>query len=269
MKDHLRELVDRRPGDVIQKTCVAREYLQARILQSFQEEGVFTRWVFQGGTALRFIYGLPRFSEDLDFSLVQHDSEHRFGAVIRHACSTFEAEGYTLNTNVKDEKTVATAFLRFSGLPYELGLSPNTDQALAVRVELDTNPPQGGRPATTMVRRHVLLHLQHHDQASLLARKLHAVLSRPWCKGRDLYDLAWYLSDREWPPPNFPFLNAALRQTEWSGPSLSEDNWRSVVAERVRQIDFRAARNDVRPFLERPADVELLECEALVKLLTG
>ena len=70
MKDHLRHLVENVDGDVNQKICAAREYLQARTLQSFQEDGVFTRWAFQGGTALRFLFSIPRFSEDLDFALI-------------------------------------------------------------------------------------------------------------------------------------------------------------------------------------------------------
>jgi len=75
--------------------------------------------------------------------------------------------------------------------------------------------------ATTVIRRHVVLQLQHHDRASLLAGKLHAILQRPYLKGRDLYDLAWYLSDREWPAPNLEYLNNALLQTGWQDMAFS------------------------------------------------
>jgi hypothetical protein len=269
MRDHLRALVDRHAGDSIQKLCVAREYLQARILQSLQEDGVFTRWAFQRGTALRFLYAIPRFSEDLDFAVTESGADAGLASAIRRAETSLAAEGYRLNTKLKTEKSVATAFIRFSGLPYELGLSPHTDQALSVRVEVDTNPPDGATWAATIVRRHVMLHLQHYDRASLLAGKLHAVLSRPWCKGRDLFDLAWYLADRDWPEPNIPFLNAALKQTGWTGPSVSPPNWRAVTARKLEKIDWNQAREDVRPFLERPADVEMLKSEKLKGLLLG
>jgi hypothetical protein len=73
-----------------------------------------------------------------------------------------------------------------------LKLSPHHDEVLAVKIEVDTIPPRGAGLATSLIRRHVLLNLQHHDQASLLAGKLHAILQRPSLKGRDLYDLAWY-----------------------------------------------------------------------------
>ena len=65
------------------------------------------------------------------------------------------------------------------------------------------------------------LNLCHHDKPSLLAGKLHAVLSRKWTKGRDLYDLVWYLADRTWPAPNLALLNAALAQTGWKGPVMT------------------------------------------------
>ena len=70
---------------------------------------------------------------------------------------------------------------------------------------------------TTVIRRHLLLNLQHHDQASLLAGKLHAILQRKYLKGRDIYDLLWYLSNPNWPAPNFEMLNHALQQTGWEG----------------------------------------------------
>lgn len=269
MKDHLRELVDRHAGDSSRRLWIAREYLQARILQSFQESGVFTQWVFQGGTALRFLYSLPRFSEDLDFAMVKPGDASGFGPSIEKARRDLVGEGYSVVVKVKADKTVATAFLRFSGLPFELGLSPHPEQTLSVRAELDTNPPEGATLESTVVRRHILLHLYHHDRASLLSGKLHAVLSRPWCKGRDLYDLAWYLSDREWPEPNIAFLDAALRQTGWTGSPVSAGNWRALTAEKVASLDVPKALEDVRPFLERPADAQMVTRENLLRLLHG
>lgn len=269
MKDHLSELVGRHAGDPSRQLWIAREYLQARILQSLQESGVFTQWAFQGGTALRFLYSLPRFSEDLDFSMVTAGDQPGFEPAIGRARTDLIAEGYSVTLKLKAEKTVAAAFLRFPGLPYELGLSPHAEQTLSVRVELDTQPPQGATLETTIVRRHILLNLHHHDRPSLLAGKLHAVLSRPWCKGRDLYDLAWYLSDREWPEPNLAYLNTALKQTGWTGPALSQGNWRSVTAERIEGLDVHTALEDVRPFLERPSDSRMVTRENLLRLLQG
>ncbi|MDF1537004.1 MAG: nucleotidyl transferase AbiEii/AbiGii toxin family protein, partial [bacterium] len=156
----------------------------------------------------------------------------------------------------------------FPGLPHELGFSPRPSQNLSIKVELDTNPPEGAVIETSIVRRHVTLNLCHHDRSSLLARKLHAVLSRPWTKGRDLFDLAWYLSDRKWPAPNLTLLNAALEQTGWKGPVLTPANWVDELQLRLAALDWKQAQEDVRPFLEHPRDISLVSIETIKKLLT-
>ena len=268
MKEHLRQLVGQGTNDIM-RGYLAREYLQARILESLQNHGVFLRWAFLGGTALRFLYGIPRFSEDLDFSLITRGEKAGFRAALDVAKQALVREGYHLEIKVSDKKTVASALVRFPGLPYELGLSPHVTQTLAVRVELDTNPPAGAVLETTIVRRHVLLNLCHYDKASLLAGKLHAVLSRPWAKGRDLYDLAWYLAERSWPGPNLILLNAALAQTGWTGPFITEANWRRQIWQRVEALDWDRARDDVRPFLEREHDLAFVSVESIGKLLHG
>lgn len=266
MKDHLKQLVGERRG-VFEKVGVVREYLHARILQVLQAAGAFENWAFLGGTALRFLYGLPRFSEDLDFSLVDPAGGTGFDRAVNKVRAAFEAENYGVNVKSRDRKTVLSAMVRFEGLLHELGLSPRRNQVLSVRLEVDTNPPAGATLETSLTRRHVLLNLLHYDRATLLSGKLHAVLTRPYVKGRDLFDLVWYLADRAWPGPNIVFLNAALSQTGWKGGAVNEANWRELVAERAARIDWKAAREDVRPFLEREADLELVSRENGLKLL--
>jgi predicted nucleotidyltransferase component of viral defense system len=266
MKDHLRQLAAGAATDLA-RGCVVREYLQARVLESLQDEGMFLRWAFVGGTALRFLFGLPRFSEGLDFSLIAPGEDAGVTPAVAEVKRALTLEGYPIEVSVSDRKTVASAWIRFPGLPHELGLSPRPSQTLSIKVEVDTNPPQGAHIATSVVRRHVTLHLCHYDKASLLAGKLHAVLSRSWAKGRDLYDLAWYLADRTWPAPNLDLLNAALGQTGWKGSALTAENWRAQVRRRVAALDWEKARADVRPFLERERDLDLVSKEVLGRLL--
>jgi hypothetical protein len=126
----------------------------------------------------------------------------------------------------------------------------------------------GGTALTTsIVRRHLTLQLQHHDRASMLAGKLHAVLQRSYLKGRDLYDLLWYLSDPNWPAPNLILLNNALQQSGWTGKPLSKDNWRPEVRKRLKTIEWQRVANDVRPFLEPSADPNLLTHKNLLRVL--
>ena len=172
-----------------------------------------------------------------------------------------------MQLKVSDQKIVHSAFVRFPGLLYELGLSPHRDEAFSVKIEVDTNPPAGAVLTTSVIRRHVTLQLQHHDRASLLAGKLHGILQRPYVKGRDLYDLLWYLSDPHWPAPNLALLNNALQQTGWTSSPLIEDNWRGAVRSRLQAVAWDRVVADVRPSLEPGADPALLTLENMTRLL--
>jgi hypothetical protein len=268
MKEYLAALVRDAPTPAHGRN-VAREYLQARILGALQRAGAMIPLAFHGGTALRFLYATPRYSEDLDFALERAPEQYDLRAYLQAIRADLQAEGYGVEIRVNKHKVVHSAWVRFGGLYYELDLSPHRDEVLAVKLEVDTRPPAGAGLATTVVRRHVILQLQHHDQASLLAGKLHAILQRPYLKGRDLYDLLWYLSDPDWPAPNLTLLNNALAQTAWPGEPLTETTWRSATRERLHDAAWDQTARDVRPFLEPGADAALLTPENLARVLGG
>ena len=263
MRDHLEALV--RGLDPLEGRNVLREYLQARILEGLQRVGAMSPLAFQGGTALRFLYRLPRYSEDLDFALEGphglYDPRAWMTAIVRQ----FRREGYEVTGSLRDRGNVHAGWIRFQGLLYETELSPHPGEALGVKIDVDTNPPAGAVTETRLVRKHVSLRIHHHDPASLLAGKLHAVLARPWTKGRDIYDLAWYLSDPAWPPPNIELLNSALRQSDPNTGVLTPATWRGVVADRVAALPWDAVTADVRPFLAS-AD-EMATQEEVLRLL--
>jgi len=266
MRDYLNELVRASPTPVHGRN-VAREYLQARILGGLQRTGAMIPLAFHGGTALRFLFGSPRYSEDLDFALERPEAGYNFRDYLQAIRGELVAEGYAVHLKVNDRKTVHSAFIRFPGLLFELGLSGHRDQVFAVKIEVDTNPPAGAVLATTVVRRHVTLQLQHHDRASLLAGKLHALLQRPYAKGRDVYDLLWYLGDPTWPAPNVTLLQNALRQTGWAGPEVSAENWRELARGHLEALSWDQVVAEVRPFLEPGAGLELLTLENLLRVL--
>lgn len=266
MKAYLQQLLAQEKNP-LKAQCLLREYLQARLLESLQKAGAFIPWAFQGGTALRFLYAIPRFSEDLDFALVTPGVADGFADAVLRAQNDLTAETYALRVKLHTGRVVKSAWFSFDGLLHELGLSPQRSAALSIKLELDTNPPAGAGLAISLVRRHVTLRLQHHDPASLLAGKLHAVLARPYTKGRDLYDLAWYLADRAWPPPNLVLLNNALAQTRWSGPTVTEKNWKVLVQRHLARVDWGKAVKDVLPFLERENEAQWLAREPMSKLL--
>jgi hypothetical protein len=244
---------------------LVREALQARLLASLQRAGAMVPLAFQGGTALRFLFGLRRYSEDLDFALERPGKGYDFRGLLAQARGDFAREGLAVDVRLNDAKVVHAAFLNVHGLLADLGLSGHRDEALSIKIEVDTRPPTGATLATTIVRRHELLHLHHHDRASLFAGKLHAVLQRPSAKGRDYFDLAWYLSDPAWPAPNLALLNNALAQS--GARPLAATTWRRAVRAKLASTDTRRLLGDVRPFLESDEQAEMVDPKILGRLL--
>jgi hypothetical protein len=266
MKPLLLDLLAEEPN-AFKRRNMMREFLQARVLLALQDSGAFVNWAFVGGTALRFLFRLPRYSEDLDFSLTEPGSDAGFEKHMTAVRYSLANENYDVDIRTRTHTTVAAAQLRFRGLLFECGISPLRDEVFMVKVEIDTNPPAGAVTGTKIVRRFVLLNLHHYDKGSLLAGKLHAVMTRKYTKGRDLYDLAWYLGDASWPEPNLVQLNNALKQTGWEGGDMTGSNWRQHIAARLGALDWDEARRDVAPFLEREQDVEMISLSALLDLL--
>jgi predicted nucleotidyltransferase component of viral defense system len=266
MKAYIEQLL-RNVANPITGRNMVREYLQARILESLQRAGAMVPLAFHGGTALRFLYAIPRYSEDLDFALEKPDDGYDFRAYLRAIQEEFVKEGYQIGIKLNDKRTVNAAFVRFNNLLYEFGLSAHRDEVLAVKLEVDTHPPFGAGLDITLIRRYVTLRLQHHDMSSLLAGKLHALFQRRYVKGRDLYDLMFYLSDPDWPGPNFILLQNALVQTGWDGPIPDEKNWREILCQTLRKTDWNKCVSDVKPFLERSTESALLTQENFEKLL--
>jgi predicted nucleotidyltransferase component of viral defense system len=266
MKEYLAQLVRQTPT-IAQGRNLAREFLQARILAALQRAGAMIPLAFHGGTALRFLYAHGRYSEDIDFALEGDPQDYDFRRYLHAIHSELVPEGYTVALKVSDQKTVHNAYVRFPGLLYDLGLSGQRSEVLAIKLEVDTNPPPGAVLATSVVRRYVVLQLQHHDKASLLSGKLHAILQRPYTKGRDIYDLLWYLSDPTWPSPNLELLNNALAQTGWQGGDLMNTNWRGHVKARLQSLDWKGLQADVRPYVEPDFDLGLLTLVNLESVL--
>ncbi|MBF0198294.1 MAG: nucleotidyl transferase AbiEii/AbiGii toxin family protein, partial [Planctomycetes bacterium] len=232
MKEHLKKIL-KQANNNPEGRCLLREYLQARSLEFLQNKGAFSMWSFVGGTSLRFLYDLSRFSEDLDFSATKEVSEQDFINMLNAVKSGFEKELYSITIKAKPNRTVQSALIKFPGLMYEVELSAHSSETISIKLEVDTNPPKGWQCENSIVRRHTMLNIQHYTKPSLLAGKVNALLSRTYTKGRDYYDLMWYLTDHKELQPNFIQLNNALEQTSWQGPILNAENWKEIVAQRI------------------------------------
>jgi predicted nucleotidyltransferase component of viral defense system len=250
------------PGQALNRL---REYLQAFVLRSLHESEAFRPLAFVGGSALRFLHGLPRFSEDLDFSLVSaagYAGKEWMAKVKRD----LTLAGFSPEVTWNDRKVVHTGWVRVAGVLYEAGLSAMPAEKLAIKLEIDTRPPAGAHCERRVVTRYVTFLLQHYDLPSLLAGKLHAAITRKYAKGRDWYDLMWYLSQHPPVVPNLPLLQHALDQTQGAGRHRAQA-WVELVSARLATLDLQAVCDDVSPFLERPQDAALLTRDNLLGLL--
>ncbi len=243
---------------------VVREWLQAAMLKSLERHGAMASLAFHGGTALRFVYGIGRYSEDLDFAWHGSHAKGQPAAWLGHVKADLWNLGLASRVGVAERERMVEARFDFRALAQELAL-PN----LGVKVEVALRAPSTARVEHSTVTRVETLSVTHHDRATLFAGKLHAILYRHYCKGRDYYDLLWYLGHPSWPAPNLPFLNDALRQVAWKGGALTEESWRGAVLARLQRVDWAAARRDVEPYLENPEDARLLTRETLERALAA
>jgi len=146
MKDRALQLAAEAPQG--QRRNVLREYVQAHVLYSLQSVRAFERIAFLGGTALRFLYGLHRYSEDLDFSL-EHGEGYSFDRLLDRVESDLVKAGFDVTVHPHKGEPVHSAFVRVAGLLYEADLSPHRTEKLSVKIEIDTHPPAGASTKTT------------------------------------------------------------------------------------------------------------------------
>ncbi len=246
------------------KVHTIREFLQLLILKIVADEGYFKNLAFVGGTALRLIYGLRRFSEDLDFSLINKQG-YKFDRFLERV--THELEKYGLAVEIKRgaKGPVQSAMVKFKDILYPLELSPQKNQRVAIKLEIDSNPPPDWNTEFSLVNRHFVFAVLHFDIPSLYATKIHAGFFRKYIKGRDFYDLIWYLGKRVM--PNFELLNNAIAQTEKEKMELNADNFNDFLKERLARIDFTKVRKDVERFVEDKHELKLLDRDMILKLL--
>ncbi len=265
MKEYALQLVASKQG-FNAKLNLMREYLQAYLLKILRDQGFFRTNAFVGGTALRFLYQLPRFSEDLDFSRVSLPQDS-FGKLMEAIQRELALAGYTVTMNYKEQKTVRQALVKFERLLYEAGISPMASQKFSVKIEVDTNPPQGAVLKTEIVNKYFPIAFLSYDISSLFAGKTNALLTRKYTKGRDFFDLGWYLSRWKTIVPNMTLLQNGLQQTGYQKEYPTEENWRRYLYEVVQKADWKKIEQDIVNFLENPSDANVFSKENILRLL--
>jgi predicted nucleotidyltransferase component of viral defense system len=248
-----------------------REILQQTALLGLARHQFFEHAVFYGGTALRILYGLNRYSEDLDFSLIKPNKNFDFNPFLEGMHRELMGMGFELDVKVS-EKNVDTgiwsAFLKANTLSLLLSIYEKTnikgihpDQKIQIKIEIDTDPPLHHLPLESkLVKNPVPFYVVTYATVDLFAGKMHAALCRNWqkrVKGRDWYDLVWYVQSGI--PVNLPHLRERMRQTKHLGPSenFGEKELLERLHARIDEINWESAKSDIAVFIADKRSLEI------------
>ena len=205
-----------------------------------------------------------RFSEDLDFALLEVDRGFDLNSYLGSMNAELKAFGYDLKIEGRSSaNAVQNTFLKDDSLGRLLNVQyPKADgpkRSLKIKLEVDTNPPAGANTETKFLDFPINFSVTAHDLPSLFAGKSHALLCREYIKGRDWFDFLWYVGQKI--KPNFNFLSSALEQFgPWKGTAVKAtmDWYKKELASRIKEVDWQKAKTDVQRFL-RPVDVKTLD----------
>lgn len=243
-----------------------REILQEVILAGLARTGFFAKAAFHGGTQLRIFEGVRRFSEDLDFALVAPDSAFALSPYLEGVATELASMGVEMEVRDKSEadNVVKKGFLKNDSLVRILQLrhvgrkgSPGQPPKILIKMEVDTDPPMGATYSAAQLYFPFPVSIRNFDRASAFAGKLHALLCRTYVKGRDWFDLIWYVSAGV--KINHALLSSAIdQQGPWAGEGIAtNDGWvKARLLETIRRINWDEARHDILPFVpdaDRPS----------------
>jgi predicted nucleotidyltransferase component of viral defense system len=258
-----------------------KEIIQEIVLSGLGRTNFFTKAAFYGGTALRIFYGLNRFSEDLDFTLLVSDFSFKFDDYISVLNDEVESLGLKLDIKeeIKQEETnIKSVFLKGNTKDHFLVFYPNindetsilhADEKIKVKFEIDINPP---KYATTEIKNRLLpspYQVRVYDLPSLFAGKIDALLSRSWknrVKGRDFYDYVFFLAMDV--PVNIKHLKDRLVQSKYIDYSfdLNQLSLIKLLNNKFKMVDYNEAKRDVIPFIKNIKEIELWSSEFFIDI---
>lgn len=229
-----------------------REVMQEIALAGLQRGGFFDKAAFYGGTCLRIFHGLPRFSEDLDFSLLAPDPAFTLAPYFDAMRGEFAAFGFEVDIteHAKSvESAVVSAFVKQGTSIHHVQV--RGQRVLKIKFEVDTDPPAGFATEERLLVQPYSFYAKCYALPDLHAGKVHALLFRKWknrVKGRDWFDFEWYV--RNAVPLHLGHLEQRARQSgDWDGPAMERENLMQLLQQRIQTLDIAQAQADVRPFL--------------------
>lgn len=246
------------------------EVMQQVTLAGLYRAGFFNKTAFYGGTCLRIFHGLPRFSEDLDFSLLQPESDFSLENYFEAVIDEFKALGREVVISRKEKKKlsqVESAFLKDTTEIYNLSFQ--TTQSIKIKIEVDTQPPLGFSTEPKLLLLPFSFMVRCYTLPDLFAGKTHALLFRNWknrVKGRDWYDFEWYV--RNDIPLGFEhFLERAAQTHNFINETLTPPIFKEMLKKRISETDINLVKNDVRPFIKNQSEIDIWTTDYFLQLV--
>ena len=243
------------------------EVIQEITLGGLYRGGFFNKAAFYGGTCLRIFYGIDRFSEDMDFSLIAPDPNFKLEEYFSTIKNEFEAVGRDVEITKKGKKQfskVESAFLKDNTEVYNVSFQ--TEKSIKVKIEVDVDPPLNFdteqklmlQPFSFMTRCFIL--------PDLFAGKMHALVFRKWknrIKGRDWYDFEWYV--RKGVELNFKHLQTRIRQ--FNNVEMTKEEFLDKLKERISNTNIELVKRDVAPFIKNHAQLDIWSTNYFLQLV--
>ncbi len=249
------------PQNEEETLAAMREIMQEIALAALSRTDFFDKAAFYGGTALRIFYGLDRFSEDLDFSLLAPNPDFSLTPYFSKIVEEFQSLGMIVSIREKDKRIKTpeeSAFLKSETIWQELVLEDlvkqhgiSSNKTIKIKIEIDRIPPLGFSTEEKLLIRPYSFYVKCFTMPSLFAGKLHALLFREWksrVKGRDWYDMEWYI--RKGVPLNMHhFLQRAKETNDWTEDQISQEQILQLLITKIESVAFDSVKEDVVRFI--------------------
>jgi predicted nucleotidyltransferase component of viral defense system len=268
--DNLKGIFNHYEKSKISEQTKIREILQQAALLGLERHGFFEKAAFYGGTALRLLYGLDRFSEDLDFTLLAPNPKFDFTPYLEGMRKELLSLGFQMTVAKKEkniETSVVSAFMKINTIELYLAIgeeakakSSNHNAKVQIKLEVDIDPPVNYRLENHLLVNPTPFYVLTLHKSDLFAGKMAAVLFRAWkgrVKGRDWYDLIWYIQNQV--PINLTYLESCLKQSGNLDPNERLDQQRllEMLEKKIHTIDWESAKADMKAFIADPARLEI------------
>ena len=245
---------------------VEQEVMQKIALAGLSRGGFFKHAAFYGGTCLRLFHQLPRYSEDMDFTLREKNSDIHLEDFFPYIIEEFHLAGHEVVIQKKEKKMfgrVESAFLKENTEVFDIKFQ--TKKTVKVKIEMDTDPPLGFETEDLPLSRPYPFVVRCVALSDLYAGKMHALLYRNWktrVKGRDWYDFQWYVANRV--PLNFEHLQKRIR--EFNDEDITKERFMEMLHEKLSTTDIESVKQDVRGFIFNQRDIEIWSNDYFLKL---